>query len=218
MSRLIVSQHPLVRALVTQLRDATTPPAAFRGLVERLTALLLHDALADVATVGVRVATPLAQVDGTALAAPIVLVPILRAGLGMADGALGLLPDAEVRHLGLYRDEATLRPVVYYDRASGRSLAGATVIVLDPMLATAGSAIAAIDLLMERSKATDVRFVGLIGAPEGVAALQAAHPTVPIHLAALDARLTGGDDPWPAGYIVPGLGDAGDRQFATSAD
>lgn len=218
MRRLGVSEHPLVRVLVTRLRDRATAPADFRGLVGRLTMLLLHEALADVVTVPHGVTTPLTASQGADLAAPIVFVPILRAGLGMADGALALWPDAEVRHLGLYRDEATLAPVVYYDRASGASLAGATVVVLDPMLATAGSAIAAVDRLTSQSGATDVRFVGLIGAPEGVAAFSAAHPDVPIHLAALDDRLTSQGDPWPPGYILPGLGDAGDRQFATSAD
>lgn len=215
MAGVTVSRHPLVQAMVTRLRTATTEPAAFRGLVARLTGLLVHEALADVAVVDAEVRTPLAPAAGVALAAPIVFVPILRAGLGMADGALAVWPDAEVRHLGLYRDEATLTPVVYYDRSSSRRLDGATVVVLDPMLATGGSAAAAVDVVTRRCGATDVRFVGLIGAPEGVAALAAAHPNVPIVLAALDTRLTGSGDPWPPGYILPGLGDAGDRQFAT---
>lgn len=211
-----LSAHPLVHALVAQLRDVSTPPPAFRGLVARLTTLLLYEALADVATVARAATTPLAEAEGRRLAAPIVLVPILRAGLGMADGALAVWPEAQVLHLGLYRDEATLEPVTYYDRVTGRHLGGATVVVLDPMLATGGSAAAAVQVLRTRSGARDVRFVGLIGAPEGVAALAAAHPAVPIHLAALDPRLTGAGDPWPPGYILPGLGDAGDRQFGTT--
>ncbi len=217
MAGTMVSGHPLVRAMVTRLRSASTEPAAFRGLVARLTGLLVHEALADVAVVEAEVRTPLAPAPGVALAAPLVFVPILRAGLGMADGALAVWPEAEVRHLGLYRDEATLTPVVYYDRASSHPLADATVVILDPMLATGGSAAAAVDVLRQRGGARDIRFVGLIGAPEGVAALSAAHPAVPITLAALDTRLTGPGDPWPPGYILPGLGDAGDRQFATDA-
>ncbi|MEO8084016.1 MAG: uracil phosphoribosyltransferase [Ardenticatenales bacterium] len=211
-----LSAHPLVRVLVGRLRDVGTPPPAFRALVSQLTLLLLCEALADVETVAENVPTPLAPAIGRRLAAAIVLVPILRAGLGMADGALAVWPDAQVLHLGLYRDEATLEPVTYYDRVTGRDLSAATVLVLDPMLATGGSASAAVDVLRTRSRARDVRFVGLIGAPEGVAALTAAHPGVPIHLAALDERLTGTGDPWPPGYILPGLGDAGDRQFGTA--
>lgn len=211
-----LSAHPLVHVLVRQLRDVGTAPTAFRSLVARLTMLLLYEALADVATAPRAATTPLATAEGRRLAAPIVLVPILRAGLGMADGALNVWPDAQVLHLGLYRDEATLEPVTYYDRVTGRDLSAATVLVLDPMLATGGSASAAVEVLRTRSAARDVRFVGLIGAPEGVAALTAAHPGVPIHLAALDERLTGAGDPWPPGYILPGLGDAGDRQFGTA--
>lgn len=209
-----VSQHPLVRALVTRLRDRTTMPAEFRMLIDNATGLLLHEALADVALEATTVETPLAPAHGWSLSGPIVFVPILRAGLGMVDAATRLVPDGQVRHLGLYRDERTLEPVVYYNRLEPGDLAGTTVVLLDPMLATAGSAVAATGLV-KAAGATDLRLVGLVGAPEGVRALAAAHPDVRVFLAALDERLTAGGDAWPAGYILPGLGDAGDRQFGT---
>lgn len=209
-----IVDHPLARIMLTRLRDQSTGPAEFRALVGTLTATLLHAALADLDLTPVAVTTPLASAPGWDLARPLAFVPILRAGLGMAEAAQRHAPGAVVWHLGLYRDEATLEPVVYYSRLGAGALSDATVVVLDPMLATAGSAIAAVDLL-HAAGADDIRYVGIVGAPEGVRALAAAHPRVPVHLAALDDRLTGPGDAWPAGYILPGLGDAGDRQFGT---
>ena len=209
-----VSRHPLVQVLVGRLRRQDTHGADFRRIVAELTTLLIVETLADLPLAEEPVTTPLGPATGHRPARPVVFVPILRAGLGMAAAVARLLPEAPVCHLGLYRDEETLQPVTYYDRLPASGLEEAIVILLDPMLATAGTAIAAIDVV-QRHGARDVRFVGLIGAPEGVAALEAAHPRVRAYLAALDERLTTEDDPFPPGYILPGLGDAGDRQFGT---
>jgi uracil phosphoribosyltransferase len=209
-----ICDNPLVRVLVTRLRDRSTGPEEFRALLGTVTSHLLHEALADLALAPISVETPLMLTTGWALARPLAFVPILRAGLGMAEAAARAAPGARVWHLGLYRNEATLEPVVYYNRLAPGALADTTVVVLDPMLATAGSAIAAARLL-KAVGATDLRFVGLVGAPEGVRALAEAHPDMRITLGALDERLTGPGDAWPTGYILPGLGDAGDRQFGT---
>lgn len=209
-----VADHPLARVMLTRLRDRVTSPAEFRTLVGRLTGILLHAALADLDLTPAIVETPLAPAQGWTLARPLAFVPILRAGLGMAEAALQHVPGAVVWHLGLYRNEATLEPVVYYNRLAPGTLRDTTVVVLDPMLATAGSVIAAVELL-HAAGADDIRCVGIVGAPEGVRALAAAHPAVRVYLAALDERLTGPGDAWPTGYILPGLGDAGDRQFGT---
>lgn len=190
-----------------------------RALVAEISGLLLYEATADLALAPREVRTPLARHAGTALAARVAVVPVLRAGLGMVGAALALLPDAYVWHIGIRRDERTLEPRRYYpvvDSGDGRrdppkQPAGADAqvcLVLDPMLATGGSAAATIDIL-KRWGATKVKYIGIVAAPVGVATLAAAHPDVPIHLAAIDERLN--DD----GYIVPGLGDAGDRQFGT---
>ncbi|MFN8522988.1 MAG: uracil phosphoribosyltransferase [Chloroflexota bacterium] len=209
---LFVSQHPLVRDKVTELRTAQTTPARFRGLVRELALLLGYEATRDFPLEDVTVSTPLSDAPGHRLPSTIGLIPILRAGLGMVDGLLELMPRAEVWHLGLYRDEATLKPVEYYNRLpTGRIPADHNIelcLVLDPMLATGGSAIAAIDVL-KRWTTLRIKYLGLIAAPEGVAALETAHPDVDIHVAALDSHLN------EHGYIVPGLGDAGDRQFGT---
>ncbi len=212
---LSVSTHPIVRVLVGRLRCKETGVAAFRHLVSELTGLLLVEALDDLPLVDEPVTTPLGPAVSQRLAQPVVFVPILRAGLGMSEAASRMLPEAAICHVGLYRDEQTLRPVTYYDRLPRTGLEESVTVLLDPMLATGGTATAAIDLVRQHG-ARDVRFVGLIGAPEGVAALHDAHPTVAIVLAALDERLTTTDDPFPPGYILPGLGDAGDRQFGTA--
>lgn len=209
-----ICDNPLVRVLVTRLRDRSTGPEEFRALLGTVTSHLLHEALADLDLAPISVETPLTATTGWSLARPLAFVPILRAGLGMAEAAARAAPGARVWHLGLYRNEATLEPVVYYNRLAPGALADTTVVVLDPMLATAGSAIAAAGLL-KAVGATDLRFVGLVGAPEGVRALAEAHPDMRITLGALDERLTGPGDAWPTGYILPGLGDAGDRQFGT---
>ena len=153
------------------------------------------------------VKTPLAKAHGSKLAEPIGLVPVLRAGIGMVEAALELMPDAQVWHIGLFRDERTLKPIEYYNKLPSEATVS-VCLVLDPMLATGGSAVATIDIL-KKWGAKRVKYVGIIAAPEGVRALSSAHPDVPIHVAALDERLN------EKGYIVPGLGDAGDRQFGT---
>ena len=202
-----VSRHPLVAHKLTQLRDRETPPPLFRALVRDLTQLLIVEALADAALVPCFVQTPMSECAGAKLAERIGLVPILRAGLGMVDPVLSLVPEASVWHLGVYRDHHTLRPVTYYNKLPD-ALPIDLALVLDPMLATGGSAVAAIDCLKIRWRGR-VKFLGLIAAPEGVRALSEAHPDVPIHVGVIDERLN------ELGYIVPGLGDAGDRQFGT---
>jgi len=210
---LFVSTHPLVLHKITKLRDRETDPKKFRELVRELAALLGYEATQDLLTQPLAVQTPLAPTTGVELKERIGLIPILRAGLGMVEGIWTLMPGAEVWHIGLYRDEKTLQPVQYYNKLP--NVPTVTVcLILDPMLATGGSAIATIDIL-KKWGAKKIKFVGLIGAPEGVNSLSEAHPDVPIYLAALDERLTGSGDPWPTGYIMPGLGDAGDRQFGT---
>ena len=169
---------------------------------------MAYEATQDLATQATRVATPLGQADGRELKEKIGLVPILRAGLGMVEGVWELMPSAEVWHIGIYRDEKTLKPVEYYNKLPVEPTV-AVCLILDPMLATGGSAVATVDIL-KRWGVRKVKFVGLIGAPEGIANLQLHHPDVPIHLAAVDDHLN------EVGYIVPGLGDAGDRQFGTA--
>lgn len=203
-----VSSHPLVKVKVTALRDRATDPLAFRLRVRELTWLLAYEALADLPLREVRVETPLMQTTGHELAQRLGLVPILRAGITMADAMMELAPTAQVWHLGLYRDEATHRPVSYYNRLPAAPTVD-IALVLDPMLATGGSAIAAVDVLKGWGVA-EVRFVGLIAAPAGIAALHRQHPDVRIHVAAIDQRLN------EQAFIVPGLGDAGDRQFGTN--
>jgi uracil phosphoribosyltransferase len=204
-----VSSHPLVAHKLGILRDRRTEPKEFRALVRELTWLLGYEAMADLTTRPEPVDTPLASTTVASLETRVGLVPILRAGLGMVDAMLELLPTAEVWHIGLYRDERTLKPVEYYNKLPN----AATVqvcLVLDTMLATGGSAAATIDIL-KRWGAARIKQVSLIAAPEGVATLSDAHPDVDIHVAALDSHLN------ERGYIVPGLGDAGDRQFGTFA-
>jgi uracil phosphoribosyltransferase len=201
------SKHPLVRVKLTALRNKQTEPLAFRLRVRELTWLLAYEALADLPVDEVVVETPLAETAGYRLAPRLGLVPILRAGITMADAMMELAPAAQVWHLGLYRDETTHRPVSYYNRLPPK-LTVDVALVLDPMLATGGSAIAAVDVLKNWG-VPEIRFVGLIAAPEGVAALHARHPDVRIYIASVDDHLN--DD----AFIVPGLGDAGDRQYGT---
>ena len=208
MSQLHVSTHPLVQHKLALLRNQKTEPKKFREVVRELAILMIVDATADLPTLETLVTTPMGVSMCRRLRDNLGLIPILRAGLGMVDGALEMLPYAEVWHIGLYRDEHTLRPVEYYNKLPVNPTVQVCM-VLDPMLATGGSAVATVNIL-KRWGAQSIKFVGLIGAPEGVAALQAAHPDVPIYLAALDERLN------EMGYIVPGLGDAGDRQFGTA--
>ncbi len=205
--QLHISKHPLLREKITRLRDQATEPRQFRALVGEIATLLLYEATADLLVEETTVQTPLASARGSRLAEPIGLVPVLRAGIGMVEAALELMPDAQVWHIGLFRDERTLKPIEYYNKLPS-SATVSVCLVLDPMLATGGSATATIDIL-KKWGAKRVKYVGIIAAPEGVRALSSAHPDVPIHVAALDERLN------EKGYIVPGLGDAGDRQFGT---
>ena len=207
MGNVYVSQHPLVRHKLTRLRRVETEPKKFRELVHELAQLLVYEATLDLPLAPHTVETPLATYEGQRIGERIGLVPILRAGLGMVDPILDLIPTAHVWHLGLYRDHETLRPVTYYNKLPPQVDVD-LCLVLDPMLATGGSAAAAVTVLKEWG-AERIKFIGLIAAPEGVRALSEAHPDVDIHLGALDERLN------EKGYIVPGLGDAGDRQFGT---
>jgi uracil phosphoribosyltransferase len=207
MSTIFPSSHPLVAHKLALLRDRNTEPKKFRELIREIAALLAYEATADLLTVPRTVPTPLATVQGVALQEKIGLVPILRAGLGMVEGVWGLMPTAEVWHIGLYRDERTLKPVEYYNKLPVEPTVS-VCLILDPMLATGGSAVATVDVL-KRWGVKKIKFVGIIGAPEGISLMQAHHPEVPIYLAAIDERLN------EHGYILPGLGDAGDRQFGT---
>ncbi len=207
MENVYVSKHPLILHKLTLLRDRRTEPKKFRELVREIAILLAYEATQDLAVSETTVETPMGQAPGHELQEHIGLVPILRAGLGMVEGIWEMMPSAEVWHIGLYRDERTLRPVEYYNKLPVAPTVQVTLI-LDPMLATGGSAAATVDVL-KRWGAQRIKFVGLIAAPEGIARLSGAHPDVPIHVAAVDERLN------EIGYIVPGLGDAGDRQFGT---
>ncbi|MBL8864528.1 MAG: uracil phosphoribosyltransferase [Gemmataceae bacterium] len=208
MAAVHVSSHPLLVHKLAKLRAHDTPPPIFRELVYEISQVLFYEATRDVPLRDVPVRTPLVECVGKELDVKVGLVPVLRAGLGMANAMLDALPEAAVWHIGLYRDHATLKPVTYYNKLPAQPVMGLGI-VLDPMLATGGSAIEAIRLL-KQAGTPQVRFIGLIAAPEGVAALQAAHPDVDIYLAAVDSHLN------ELGYIVPGLGDAGDRQFGTT--
>jgi len=205
-----VSQHPAVQHKLGILRAETTEPKKFREVVRELSWLLGYEALADARVKPVTIRTPIEEMQAGQLGERIGLIPILRAGLGMVDAMLELMPTAEVWHLGLFRDERTLRPVEYYNKLPD-SASVDLCLILDPMLATGGSATAAIEVLKRWGAVQPVRIklVNLIASPEGVAAVTAAHPDVEIHCAALDRQLN------EKGYIMPGLGDAGDRQFGT---
>lgn len=199
--------HPLVQDKLARARNVNTPPAQFRRLLNEIAGLMTYDVCRDLRTCTEEVITPVGPTTGQVLAEPVTLVPILRAGVGMTDGILALLPEARVGHIGLYRDEDTLEPVEYYAKLPP-DVADGVVLVIDPMLATGGSASTALTLLKKRG-CTALRMICLVAAPEGVARLQADHPDVLIYTASLDEQLN------ELGYIVPGLGDAGDRLFGT---
>jgi len=207
MQNLYVSNHPLIQHKLALMRRTSTEPKKFREVVREITGLLLYEATLDFETLEVEIETPLARTTGRVLADKIGFVPILRAGIGMVDAALDLIPTAQVWHIGLYRDHRTLLPVEYYNKLPVVPTVD-VCLVLDPMLATAGSATATVKVLKDWG-AKRIKFVGLIAAPEGVERFHSEHPDVPIHIAALDSHLN------DVGYIVPGLGDAGDRQFGT---
>ncbi len=207
MSQIHVSNHPLILHKLAKLRDVRTEPKKFREVVAEITQLLTYEATQDLQTVEQIVQTPLEAATCRVVSERVGLVPVLRAGLGMVEAVLTLLPYAQVWHIGLFRDERTLKPISYYNRLPDHSTVD-TCLLLDPMLATGGSAAATVDIL-KKWGATRIKYLGLIAAPEGIAHLSAEHPDVPIHVAAVDSHLN------ERGYIVPGLGDAGDRQFGT---
>ncbi|MBK9054404.1 MAG: uracil phosphoribosyltransferase [Chloroflexi bacterium] len=202
------SKHPLVKHKLALLRSVATKPKKFRELVRELAMLLCYEATQDLGLSDIEVATPMGTAQGLELTDKIGLVPVLRAGLGMVDGIWELMPQSEVWHIGLYRDEQTLKPVSYYNKLPTAPTVQ-VCLVLDPMLATGGSAVATVDIL-KKWGARRIKYIGLLAAPEGIERLQTAHPDVPIHIAHIDSHLN------EIGYIVPGLGDAGDRQFGTA--
>ncbi|KQQ40630.1 uracil phosphoribosyltransferase [Methylobacterium sp. Leaf125] len=203
-----VVDHPLVQHKLTLLRQRERSTKGFRQILNEIGMLLAYEVTRDLPLETVTIETPIQSMEAPQIAGKkLVLAPILRAGVGFLDGMLSLVPSARVAHVGLYRDPETLEAVEYYFKAPS-DLVDRTVLVLDPMLATANSAVAAINLLKQRG-AQDLRFVCLLAAPEGIARLQAAHPDVPVWTAAIDSHLN------DHGYIVPGLGDAGDRMYGT---
>ena len=206
MAKVMIMDHPLIQHKLTILRNEKTGSKEFRALVSEIATLICYEATRDLKDTEIK--TPVAVAKTKVLAGKkLAFVPILRAGLGMVDGVLALVPSARVGHIGLYRDPETLMPVEYYCKLPA-DIEVREVIVLDPMLATGGSAIDAITQIKKRNP-KDIKFMGIIAAPEGLAALQKAHPDVDIYVAALDDHLN------EHGYIVPGLGDAGDRIFGT---
>ncbi len=207
LENVFVSGHPLIQHKLAILRNKRTEPKQFRELIRELSILLAYEATADLGLESIAVETPMGAAPCKRLIEEIGLVPVLRAGLGMVEGIWEMMPGAEVWHIGLFRDERTLRPVQYYNKLPVAPTVQ-VCLILDPMLATGGTAVATVDIL-KKWGAQRVKYVGIIGAPEGIAKLHGAHPDVPIHLAAVDERLN------EIGYIVPGLGDAGDRQFGT---
>lgn len=207
MSNVYVSNHPLIRHKVTMMRDAQTEPKKFRELIREVAIMLAYEATADMHLKEITVTTPLAQTKGYELEGIIGLIPVLRAGLGMVEGFWEMMPSAEVWHIGLYRDHKTLEPIQYYNRLPVAPTVD-LCLILDPMLATGGSACATAQILKDWG-AKRIKYVGIIAAPEGVRRLQTQHPDVDIYVAVIDDHLN--ED----AYIVPGLGDAGDRQFGT---
>ena len=204
-----VIDHPLVRHHLTRLRDHQTRPDVFRNIVNRLSSLLVYEATQDLAVEETTVTTPMMDARGARLSGRIGIIPILRAGLGMVDPVLHMIPSAELWHLGFYRDEETLEPVVYYKKLPDAEPVDVGMIV-DPMLATGGSAVAAIRALQEWGVPT-IKLVSILAAPEGIQHVQEVAPNTPIYVCAIDERLN------DKGYILPGLGDAGDRIFNTRA-
>jgi len=208
-SNVTVCNHPLIKALVTEIRDKKTEGKRFRRLVKELARHIVYEALSDIPLKEVEFETPLAKTRGfTFMCEQFILAPILRAGLSMIDGALETLPGAEIRHIGLYRDEATLEPVEYYIKLPESIPEETYVLLMDPMLATGGSATIAVDTFKKRG-VKKIKFLCLISSIQGINALSEAHPDIQIYTAAIDPILN------ELGYIVPGLGDAGDRSFGT---
>lgn len=202
-----VLKHPLITHKLTQMRKKETGTKDFRQNLDEIGGLMVYEITRNLPVQPVTIETPVATCETYELKKEVILVPILRAGLGMVSGICNLVPTVKVAHIGLYRDEETLEPHPYFEKYP-KQMPDATVIIVDPMLATGGSANAAIDMV-KRQGAKDIRLVCLVGAPEGVAAVEKRHPEIDIYLAALDEKLN------EKGYIIPGLGDAGDRIFGT---
>lgn len=202
-----IFDHPLIQNKLTHLRDASTNNHNFRLLLEELTALMVYEITRHYPLREVEVTTPFERTVGRVLDVPVVLIPILRAGTGMLRGVLELLPTAKVGHIGLYRDPDTLQPIRYYAKLP-KELPESEIILVDPMLATGGSAVAAVDWIKKKG-GKNIQFLCLVAAPKGIQALVQAHPEVAIYTAAVDRELN------ETGYILPGLGDAGDRLFGT---
>lgn len=207
MSKVVILNHPLINHKMAKIRDKRTGTKEFRESVSEVGGLITYEITRDFTTRLITVETPICETQAYELDKQVVIVPILRAGLGMVEGIHNMIPTAKIGHIGLYRDEETLQPQVYYKKFP-KDIVNGVVLVVDPMLATAGSACKAIDILKENG-ATDIRYVGLVGCPEGISRLQREHPDVPIYLVAMDSHLN------ENGYIVPGLGDCGDRLFGT---
>lgn len=207
MSTLTVLNHPLIDHKMAIIRDKNTGSKEFRESVSEIGMLITYEISRNFKTIPINLETPMQKTTGYILAKPVVIVPILRAGLGMVDGIHKIIPTAKIGHVGFYRDEETLLPVEYFSKFP-KNITKSTVLVVDPMLATGGSASATISLLKKRN-VKDIRFIAIVGCPEGVKKLQEDHPDVAIYLAAMDSRLD------EKGYIVPGLGDCGDRLFGT---
>jgi uracil phosphoribosyltransferase len=207
MKGVTVIAHPLVQHNLTRLRDKETQPQEFRRLLGEIASLMIYEATRNFSVKRVSVETPLAPANGFQLEREIVLVPVLRAGLGMLDSILQLIPHARVGFIGLKREETTLR-AVFYHKSFPKNLGQLEVLLIDPMLATGGSAVAALDLLVEQG-AKHIRLVNLVAAPEGIRAVRKKYPRVPVFTAAVDKKLN------EKGFILPGLGDAGDRLFGT---
>ena len=199
--------HPLAQDTLLDLRDATTPPPQFRKAAHRISLILATEALKDIPTKSASVATPLAEAPGRRVAGDVLVVPILRAGMGMLDAVLELVPGARVGHVGLQRDEATAVASTYYSKLPP-NLRDSYVILIDPMLATGGSAISAIDLI-KAAGGRSIRLISIVAAPEGIAAVEARHPDVHVYVPVVDTELNAHK------YIVPGLGDFGDRLYGT---
>ncbi len=204
---LTVYNHPLIKHKLTVMRNKETGTKDFRQNLEEIGSLMVYEMTRDLPLNDIHIETPICSYVGSELAKKVVIVPILRAGLGMVNGIQNLIPTAKVAHIGMYRDEETLEPHPYFEKYP-KNMEDAIVLIVDPMLATGGSSIAAIDMVKKQG-AQNIRLVCLVGAPEGVKAVEEKHPDVDIYLAALDEKLN------ENGYIVPGLGDAGDRIFGT---
>jgi len=207
MQNVTTIDHPVIHTKLAELRDFTTDHSKFRNLLEEIAMMMTYEVTRDWPTTIKPLQTPLEKMTGRVLARQVTLVPILRAGLGMASGVLKILPDARIGHLGVYRDDKTLEPVSYYQKLPP-DIAATEVLLIDPMLATGGSSSAAVTVL-KRAGVMSMRFVCLVAAPEGIQTLHRSHPEIPIYCAAIDRQLN------EKGYILPGLGDAGDRIFGT---